>query len=119
MPARHSQFANHESSDTGWHNLCNMQLRDQGRRERGSFPSGEGNESIAIEPRRNESGERSDSHRQGKGESVMSKILIGLLAVVGCAALVNAYVPSLWSSGFYVSGFYVRYAYFAFLGVGL
>jgi hypothetical protein len=47
----------------------------------------------------------------------MGKLIIGLLAVVGCLFLVNAYVPSLWSSGFMAWNFYVRYAYFALGGV--
>jgi hypothetical protein len=48
----------------------------------------------------------------------MSKIIVGLLAIVGCLFVVNAYAPSLWTSGFMVGGVLVRYAYFALGGVG-
>jgi len=41
----------------------------------------------------------------------MGKIIIGLLAVVGCLFVVNAYAPSLWTHGFHVAGLYVRVVY--------
>lgn len=47
----------------------------------------------------------------------MGKIVIGLLAIVGCLFVINAYVPSLWTSGFMVGTFNLRYAYFVLGGV--
>lgn len=49
----------------------------------------------------------------------MSKILIGLLAVVGCLFVMNAYAPSLWTSGFMLGTFNLRYAYFVLGGVAI
>lgn len=43
----------------------------------------------------------------------MSKIIVGVLAMVGCCWLISLYLPSMWSEGFNVGGVLIRYAYFA------
>jgi hypothetical protein len=47
----------------------------------------------------------------------MGKWIVGILALVGCMFLLTSYAPSVWTSGFHVIGFHIRWAFVVLGGV--